>query len=97
LAEVEDALGEAVLIGISQGDPAMEHRWRGLVEQGEQLGLVRFLEPARRLCECLATRRGALAWDYTQAVGAARQLALVAAYGVRGCGFDAAGALQLQV
>ena len=70
-----------MLVGIAQGDAAMERRWRELIERGEQLGLDRFLEPARRLREALAARRGALAWDSTEAVQAAQQLALATTYG----------------
>jgi len=84
LEEVEEALGEAALVGIAHGDPLTERRWQALIEQGEQLGLVRFLELARRLQVSLAARKGSLAWDVSPSVQAALHLALAAAYGIRG-------------
>jgi hypothetical protein len=83
LAEGEQALGELALIGLLHGDALMDRRWQAFIERGEQLGLVRFLEPARRLQESLAARRGALAWDSKASVQAALQLALYVTYGVR--------------
>jgi hypothetical protein len=86
LEEVEEALGEAVLVGIAQADLVIERRWRALIEQGEQLGLDRLLEPARRFEQSLTARKGALAWDAAPAIRAALQMAMMAGYGICGSG-----------
>jgi hypothetical protein len=82
LGNVEEALGEAVLLGISQADAIMERRWRALIEQGEQLGLSRFLEPARRLSAALRNRQAAIHPSALEAVQAALDMAIVTAFGI---------------
>lgn len=81
LAQVEESLGEAVLIGLERGDEQMARRWAALIEEGEQLGLDRVLNPARRLQQQLASRRGTLDWDPTVAVKAAIELAVLLTFG----------------
>jgi hypothetical protein len=80
LGEVEEALGEAVLVGIAQADLVIERRWRALIEQGEQLGLDRLLEPARRFEQSLSVRKGALAWDAARSIEAAIELAMTVGF-----------------
>jgi hypothetical protein len=82
LGDVEEALGEAVLLGISQADAIMERRWRALIEQGEQLGLSRFLEPARRLSAALVNRRAAIHLSAVESVQAALDMAIITAFGI---------------
>jgi hypothetical protein len=81
LSQIEATLGEVMLIGLAQGDAIMEKRWSGLIEQGEQLGLDRFLRPARQIRNLLATRRGTLNWDVGPSAELIAEFAILATFG----------------
>lgn len=78
--EIIRALGELVLSGVSAADPLMEKRWAALIEQGREVGLERFLEPAAALHREIQGRRGTLQWDASAAAEAAVRQAVLAVF-----------------
>lgn len=78
--ETMNALGELLLCGVSAADPLMEKRWAALIQQGSEIGLERFMEPATALHNEMRGRRGVLQWDASAAVRAAVTQAVLAVF-----------------
>lgn len=73
--EVQEELGELLLLGLARADDLLARRWRELVGQGEAVGFARLVGPVARLAEALEQRAHTLRWDSGPAAMALLELA----------------------
>jgi hypothetical protein len=78
LREVQEELGEAMLLGLARADDLLARRWRELVGQGEAVGFARLVGPVARLAEALEQRAHTLRWDSGPAATALLEVAALA-------------------
>lgn len=66
-AQVVDAIGELMLIGLVRADDVLIRQWEILLEEGRGLGFTRFIAPIEALTKQLTHKRSTLEWDWREA------------------------------
>ncbi|MCU0495152.1 MAG: hypothetical protein MUD01_26495 [Chloroflexaceae bacterium] len=62
-AQIEEALGDLLVVGLQRADERQARRWRELHRQGAALGFGQLLPPLERLALALEEKAHTLRWD----------------------------------
>src|SRR5262249_39392340 len=77
-AQIMEALGELLLLGLDRADERVGRYWQELRRYGAALGFVRFLDPMDRLIDALERKSHTTQWDWHTAARAAIEVAAFA-------------------
>ncbi|HEY0736259.1 MAG TPA: SWIM zinc finger family protein [Herpetosiphonaceae bacterium] len=73
--QVNDALGDLLVVGLTRADVSETRRWQELARFGAALGFARTIEPVARLAAALEQKTATLHWEPQQSVAAVLELA----------------------
>ena len=81
LRELQEGLGDLLVLGLRRADAAAARRWQELRRRGEAVGLVRLAGRVAVLADLLGGKSHTLNWDWQAAGQALLQIAVLAAHG----------------